>query len=373
MFFTVVEILVVTIACCAASVHYIHALQMGRYQLPAYRQWLSRNRDRILKDNVLWAFAAALARAYLPVVLSMFLKEEEFRSALSGWLVLGLFTALMAWITWRDYTMPSRKPFVVTQRVRRLMTALFLLSLAATTLMAMMRPISVSPYFLYALMPFMVLAAAAIMDPYEARLNAGFFKSAKKKIRAHADLITIGITGSYGKTNVKFILRDILSKKYKVLATPASFNTAMGISRVINDQLKPEHQVFIAEMGATHATWTPSAPSKISPAPSSSWCRACPGTGWLCSAGATITSTAFTPCAGMRSAASAWKAIPGPSCAPKTSPTATGAPPLTWSAPTVGPCAAARGCWASTTSRTSCWRRPWPGRWAWRWPRSPRP
>jgi len=252
MFFTVVEILVVTIACCAASVHYIHALQMGRYQLPAYRQWLSRNRDRILKDNVLWAFAAALARAYLPVVLSMFLKEEEFRSALSGWLVLGLFTALMAWITWRDYTMPSRKPFVVTQRVRRLMTALFLLSLAATTLMAMMRPISVSPYFLYALMPFMVLAAAAIMDPYEARLNAGFFKSAKKKIRAHADLITIGITGSYGKTNVKFILRDILSKKYKVLATPASFNTAMGISRVINDQLKPEHQVFIAEMGATH-------------------------------------------------------------------------------------------------------------------------
>jgi UDP-N-acetylmuramoyl-tripeptide--D-alanyl-D-alanine ligase len=26
----------------------------------------------------------------------------------------------------------------------------------------------------------------------------------------------------------------------------------MGISRVVNDQLKPEHQVFIAEMGATH-------------------------------------------------------------------------------------------------------------------------
>ena len=101
-------------------------------------------------------------------------------------------------------------------------------------------------------MPFMVLAAAAIIGPYEARLNATFFKSAKKKLRAQQGLITIGITGSYGKTNVKFILRDILSKRYKVLATPASFNTAMGISRVVNDQLKPEHQVFIAEMGATH-------------------------------------------------------------------------------------------------------------------------
>ena len=252
MLFTIIEILVVTIACCAASVHYIHALQMERYQTPAYRQWLAKNRDRILKDNVLWAFVAVLLRVYLPVLLSMFIKEEPVRNALSGWLVLALFTALMAWITWRDYTMPSRKPFVVTQRVRRLLTVLFLLSLAVTALMAMMRPISVSPYFLYALMPFMVLAAAAIIGPYEARLNATFFKSAKNKLRAHQGLITIGITGSYGKTNVKFILRDILSKQFKVLATPASFNTAMGISRVVNDQLKPEHQVFIAEMGATH-------------------------------------------------------------------------------------------------------------------------
>ena len=37
-----------------------------------------------------------------------------------------------------------------------------------------------------------------------------------------------------------------------MLATPASFNTAMGISRVVNDQLEAKHQVFIAEMGATH-------------------------------------------------------------------------------------------------------------------------
>ena len=252
MFFTVVEIVVVTLACCAASAHYIHALQMGRYQLPAYRHWLSKNRDRILKDNVLWAFAAALMRMYLPMVLSMFMKEEETRRTLSGWLVVLLFAALMAWIAWRDYNAPSRKPFVVTQRVRRLLTVLFLLCLALTALMTMMKPVSVSPYFLYALMPFMVLLAARIINPYETRLNASFFKSARKKIREHKDLITIGITGSYGKTCVKFILRDMLSAKYKVLATPASFNTAMGISRVVNDQLKPEHQVFIAEMGAIH-------------------------------------------------------------------------------------------------------------------------
>ena len=102
MFFTIIEIVVVSLACCAASVHYIHALQMGRYQLPAYRHWLSKNRDRVLKDNVLWAFAGALLRMYLPVLLSMFIKEEQVRTTFSAWLVLVLFSGLMAWITWRD-------------------------------------------------------------------------------------------------------------------------------------------------------------------------------------------------------------------------------------------------------------------------------
>lgn len=249
MLFKIVEIAIVVAACCAASLRCVHALQMERYQLPGYRHWLTRNRDQILKQNVLWAFAAALLSLYLPVLLSMFMAGEEARRILSGWLVLMLFTGLLAWITWRDYRRPSKKPFVATQRVRRLMSVLLALCLLAAILMAL---VSIPIYFLFAGMPFLVLLAATIINPYEARLNAGFFRSAKKKIRAHKDLITIGITGSYGKTNVKFILRDLLSAKYKVLATPASFNTAMGISRVVNDQLKPEHQVFIAEMGATH-------------------------------------------------------------------------------------------------------------------------
>lgn len=252
MLFTVLETILVSAACCAASVHCVHALQMGRYQLAAYRQWLMRNRDRILKENVLWAFVATLMKIYLPVLLSMFVPVEETRRAVTNGLVLALFVGLMAWIAYRDYTRPSKKPFAATNRVRRLLSVLLALCLALATLFALMRPFSIPVYFLFALMPFLVLLAATIINPYETRLNASFFKSARKKIRERKDLITIGITGSYGKTNVKFILRDLLSAKYKVLATPASFNTAMGVSRVINDQLKPEHQVFIAEMGAIH-------------------------------------------------------------------------------------------------------------------------
>ena len=249
MLFKIVEIAIVAVACCAASVHYIHALQMERYQLPAYRHWLTRNRDRILKENVLWAFAAAALSLYLPVLLSMFMAGEEARRTLSGWLVLLLFAGLMAYIAWRDYSRPSKRPFAVTQRIRRLLTVLLAL---CALVAALLSAVSIPTYFLFAGMPFIVLLAALIINPYEARLNASFFKSARKKIREHKGLITVGITGSYGKTNVKFILRDLLSKKYKVLATPASFNTAMGISRTVNDQLEPDHQVFIAEMGATH-------------------------------------------------------------------------------------------------------------------------
>lgn len=249
MFFSIVEIVIVALACCAASVHYVHMLQMERYQLPAYRQRLSRGRDRILKENVVWAFVAAALKLYLPVLLSMFMTGETARRTLSNWLVLLLFSGLMAWIAWRDYNRPSRRPFVVTQRMRRLLSVLFALCLAALVLMALIR---LPAYFLFALMPYLVQLAAMIINPYETRLNASFFRSARKKIREHKHLITIGITGSYGKTNVKFILKELLSIKYSVLMTPASFNTAMGISRTVNDQLTSEHEVFIAEMGATH-------------------------------------------------------------------------------------------------------------------------
>ena len=42
--------------------------------------------------------------------------------------------SVLAWSAWRDYTRPSRRPFVVTQRVRRLLTVLFLLCLAVLLL-----------------------------------------------------------------------------------------------------------------------------------------------------------------------------------------------------------------------------------------------
>ena len=69
-------------------------------------------------------------------------------------------------------------------------------------------------------------------------------------LSGNPNLTVIGITGSYGKTTVKEMLKTVLAKKYKVLSTPKSFNTLFGISQVIKEQLKPEHEIFIVEIGA---------------------------------------------------------------------------------------------------------------------------
>ena len=169
--------------------------------------------------------------------------------AIAGWLTLIGYLAATTMLSVREIRTPMKKPLVLTMRVRRLFGLLILILTAAVLLL---RLLSVPPYIAYAGIPYLVWLAGRIMHPVEERINAGFYEEARKKLRARRDLIKIGITGSYGKTLTKFILKEILSEKFEVLATPASFNTAMGISRVVNDQLEDRHQVFIAEMGAQH-------------------------------------------------------------------------------------------------------------------------
>ncbi|HEU5200413.1 MAG TPA: UDP-N-acetylmuramoyl-tripeptide--D-alanyl-D-alanine ligase [Ktedonobacterales bacterium] len=94
-----------------------------------------------------------------------------------------------------------------------------------------------------------LMLANMVMYPVEAQVRQYYLRQAKGKLaRLHPRVI--GITGSYGKTSTKYILSTILSIHYKTLPTPGSFNTPMGICKVINNDLLPEHEVFVVEMGA---------------------------------------------------------------------------------------------------------------------------
>ncbi len=77
-----------------------------------------------------------------------------------------------------------------------------------------------------------------------------YFKMAEKKLQKYPNIIKIGITGSYGKTSVKELLAQILSRKYTVTCTPKNTNSDIGISKFILATDFSNIDVCIVEMGA---------------------------------------------------------------------------------------------------------------------------
>jgi len=104
------------------------------------------------------------------------------------------------------------------------------------------------------LTPVVVSLAVLLVQPFFVIARNDVLKKATKKIEelklAGSDLVVIGITGSYGKTSTKEFLAAILSEKFKVLNTKQHQNSEIAVAKCILNDLKPEHQIFIAEVGA---------------------------------------------------------------------------------------------------------------------------
>lgn len=98
--------------------------------------------------------------------------------------------------------------------------------------------------------PFVVMLVNLTNAPFEHSAKRWYINDAKKILKNHGKMTVIALTGSYGKTSTKYILSRILSEKFNVTITPGNFNTTMGVVRTIREHLKPDTQVFIAEMGA---------------------------------------------------------------------------------------------------------------------------
>lgn len=146
----------------------------------------------------------------------------------------------------------SIKPLQYTPRVKRLFVILALTMLALGALLRLVLPVMGATAITAALLPIWVALAALIAWPLEQGVKALYQRDAKQKLLAQPGLTRIGITGSFGKTSVKFFLETLLKQRYSVLATRRSFNTPMGVTRSIREDLQPAHRVFIAEMGARH-------------------------------------------------------------------------------------------------------------------------
>ena len=150
----------------------------------------------------------------------------------------------------------SIKKLVFTARVKRLYAALvifYALLIAVYAIFPKLLIGEIASVLLFAfsyVSPLAAILAWTLTYPIEKAFQQYFINDAKRILKAHKNLTVVGITGSYGKTTTKFILNRILSEKFNVVCTPQSFNTPMGVVRTVRENLKPQTQIFICEMGA---------------------------------------------------------------------------------------------------------------------------
>lgn len=102
---------------------------------------------------------------------------------------------------------------------------------------------------LFAAMPLLLIAANALLMPFEAFTQRAFEAEAVARLRAVGPFV-IGITGSYGKSSAKAMLGHLLQFHAPTLAASGSINTLMGVTRHLREQLLPGHKFVVVEMGA---------------------------------------------------------------------------------------------------------------------------
>ncbi len=136
------------------------------------------------------------------------------------------------------------KKLVLTWRVKRFLILLISLTLFQDVLCTLKDACAMYGVFLP--------LAIAYIGSYliEKFLFMTYKKEAKKKLQSMPELQIICITGSYGKTSIKNFIAEILSKKYRVYATPRSVNTLAGIVGDINNNLSEDIEVYVCEAGA---------------------------------------------------------------------------------------------------------------------------
>lgn len=227
-----------------------HMLQLNGYKTPEHSWWMRKNYKRyvfpfflyIAQFVLLWTDVSVLTTAAFSLLnLSIAITNKPGKK--------------------------FKKPFVLTARVKRMLTTFFIIiaaifGLAILVGMQRCKCGDLQPFLFNAplsfilvgsalyLTPILVPLANLINKPLEKTIQNWYINDAKKKLASMPSLHKVGITGSYGKTSMKFYLSELLNSQYETLKTPESFNTPMGVTITVRRDLKPTHEYFICEMGA---------------------------------------------------------------------------------------------------------------------------
>jgi UDP-N-acetylmuramoyl-tripeptide--D-alanyl-D-alanine ligase len=251
-------------AAAVVGLRFLHMMQLESYQTPMYLKWLRKNgfKDQ-LPLLLVFLICLLLDGALLFVSRSMGASLPVKTFLLGRAVVRLLYVGLVVFIaiTWKRQ--PKKKPLAMTARAKRLLTALVVICVPVCGYSLVIKTFGVvtpaqylllraGMYLPALLLPYLVALANVVMLPVENAVKRHYFNDAKRMLEGRPDLVRVGVTGSFGKTSAKFILGAMLSEKYNVLVPPHSYNTPMGITRVVRERLMADHQVFVAEMGARY-------------------------------------------------------------------------------------------------------------------------
>ncbi len=243
---------------CLVTYRQAGVLQSSGYDNGKYFKWLKKKSNRAFGRFALLAIMCALTSAVVGLSFSF---TAEWAAVIS----LAPYVLFFALFLWADSKVALRSSVTVTPRFTRLYAAYFLVCAVVSYILVTLLNFAdyvwgeavfgSLRYCPLALLPLgavpLLMLANAIIKIYEIPHNKKFIKRAKNKLAA-SHIKVIAITGSYGKTSTKFILNGLLSKKYRVLTTPRSHNTPIGIALAVNNANLDDYDVFIAEMGARH-------------------------------------------------------------------------------------------------------------------------
>ncbi|HPO49749.1 MAG TPA: Mur ligase family protein [Spirochaetota bacterium] len=250
------------------GVYLFHKLQQVGYLNLKFLKWLESDKYR---EVLLWSVFELLAPLFTILLFYYLIGQKNigYYKYFTSSLMIIVFLWKIAHpflVGWVGPKAKYKKPLVFTPRVIRLFITLVLIILGLLGFVYYYTAMPLDQFtlsswnffkfnafllFVSVIAPIIALSSNIVNYPIEKAFHFFYFSKAKKKL-LNSGLINVGITGSYGKTSVKFFTATILGAKYKTLFTPSSFNTPMGISKIVNSTNLSNYQYFVCEMGADH-------------------------------------------------------------------------------------------------------------------------
>lgn len=226
-------------------INYLTMFQQNGYYFKNYQTWIKSNLYKIIAKYFIFILIVLIINIFNVLILNIFLN-----------LISILVLCFTIWFKIKLTKQKQRIKIKYTPRIKRLI-ATFILLLIIDFVLTLMFVFNFNIWIGIVIililnnlfLPILILLTNLVNSPIEKTINKKYFNEAKKKVTDFTGEV-IALSGSYGKTTTKNFVYTILSQNYFVYQTPASFNSTMGLTISIRKDLKPIHDIFLAELGA---------------------------------------------------------------------------------------------------------------------------